>query len=196
MSRKRPCQSEERHDLADHINTLGVEMLPCSNCEKKDRTCVVSDGSGRCGECVRRGVKCDVEGIPASEWRTLDREEHRIETAEMVAEESLRRAQQQMTEAVNRLSRLRQQKKLLKTRGRDLLARGLKSLDELEALEEKEKEERETKEKEEAQARRELATTSAAVPLFSPEELLAFEHPSFWALVDSESGIPPTSQGS
>ena len=48
-----------------------------------------------------------------------------------------------MQEAAGRLDRLARQRKFLKKRGAEMLRRGLKSMDELEALEEREAMERE-----------------------------------------------------
>jgi hypothetical protein len=44
-----------------------------------------------------------------------------------------------MAEAAARLARLRKQRKFLKSRARDMLRRGLKSLDELDKAEERER---------------------------------------------------------
>ena len=69
-------------------------------------------------------------------------EKRRIEKEEELAEEELLELQRQMSvlhQSVNerfaRLARLRQQKRLVKTKGVDMIRRGLKSLDELEEVE-------------------------------------------------------------
>jgi hypothetical protein len=186
---------KKRSRLADYIDREGVEMFPCSNCMKHKRPCVCSDTSSskRCGECVRRGIKCDVEGIPVSDWDTLDREEYRLETAEMVAEESLRKAQEQMNLALNRLARLKKQKRFLRERGKDMLTRGLKTLDELDEAEEKEKQEKE-------KAAAEAARLSSVVP--GPEtvseDLFAFlADPSLsWVPLETTDETPQVSRGS
>jgi hypothetical protein len=132
---------KERGALASRIDRTGFEMFPCSGCDKRNVKCVVSDkeNSGRCSECVLRGVKCDVEGIPVGEWRALEMEEDRLEkeseAASRLLAENLRLAQENSA----RLARLEKQKKFLKSKGKDMLRRGLKTLDELEEAEEKER---------------------------------------------------------
>jgi hypothetical protein len=65
---------KESEALASRIERTGFEMFLCSRCEKRNLKCVVFDkeNSGRCSECVLRRVKCDVKGIPVSEWRSLE----------------------------------------------------------------------------------------------------------------------------
>src|SRR5689334_6542842 len=78
--------------LGDHIDREGVEMFPCLNCEKHNRSCVLLKGlkTKCCRECVCRGVKCDVEGIPVSDWDSLDHEEARLKRErDLVAAEVL-----------------------------------------------------------------------------------------------------------
>jgi hypothetical protein len=60
---------QEQVALAARILETGFEMFPCSNCERNRRHCVASseEGSVRCSECARRGVRCDVEGIPVGD---------------------------------------------------------------------------------------------------------------------------------
>jgi hypothetical protein len=84
MPAVRSQPSKDRKDrgaLASRIERTGFEMFPCSGCEKRNLKCIVSDkeNSGRCSECVLRGVSCDVEGIPVGEWQSLEREEDRLE---------------------------------------------------------------------------------------------------------------------
>ena len=133
-------KKREQCALGNRIARFGVEMMPCSFCAKNKKTCLVaSSESKRCSECARLGRRCDVEGIPIRDWDTLEQEESRLDSAEMMAEDALRRAQQQAAEALNRLSRLRKQKQFVRRRAAEMLRRGLKTMDELEAAEDKEK---------------------------------------------------------
>lgn len=119
-------QRKERLSLSVHIAKCGIEMSPCSFCERNDKKCiVVGEGSTRCSECARSGKKCDVEGIPVDDWESLEREEQRIENEREVT--------------LARLLRLDKQQQFLKRRGREMLKRGLKTLDELDAEEERER---------------------------------------------------------
>lgn len=72
-------------------------------------------------------------------------ESKRLDQAEVEAEELFRerraallKAQQDLDEALGRLDRLRRQKRLVVTRGADMVRRGLESLDDLEAAEQRE----------------------------------------------------------
>jgi hypothetical protein len=136
MPPERSRKLRERIELARNIESHGIEMSPCSYCERNGRKCVVAENSSRCSECARRGHKCDVEGIPAGDWSSLEREEERLDTEE-------EKAAAQMAEAAARLARLRKQRKFLKSRARDMLRRGLKTLDELDEAEEREQREKE-----------------------------------------------------
>ena len=135
-------KKRDQFALGKFIARTGIEMFPCSFCERNGKQCIVAPSSTsrlRCSECARIGKKCDVEGIPVGDWDAVEREESRLESAEMVAADSLCRAQDQMNEALGRLERLRKQKQFLRKRAADMLRRGLKTLDELEDVEEKER---------------------------------------------------------
>jgi hypothetical protein len=119
---------KERHDLADRIVRYGIIMVSCSNCVRRNQTCISSPDSQRCAACVRRGAKCDQNGPSLSDWKAVDKEEERLEREE---EETAQR----IAEGVAKLARLRRQKKFLKRRAGEMLRRGLKSLDELDAAE-------------------------------------------------------------
>ncbi len=62
-------------------------------------------------------------------------EHRRLEREEEVAEEELLAAQRLTSERTARLVRLRKQKRLLREKGKVMVERGLKDLDELEAAE-------------------------------------------------------------
>src|SRR5690554_6358416 len=132
MSSSRHIKIKERHLLADRIERNGIGMPPCSNCLRSERSCIVAPGHRRCNECTRRNSKCDGCAPTPVEWEKLRKEEERLE-----AEEEAAAAQEQ--EAFARRMRLRKQQKALKTRGAEMLRRGLQSLDELEAAEELER---------------------------------------------------------
>jgi hypothetical protein len=59
----------ERKALAMRILYTSFEMFLCSNCEKNNTKCVVSnkENSGRCSKCVLCKVKCDVKGVLVNE---------------------------------------------------------------------------------------------------------------------------------
>ena len=130
---------KESEALASRIKRTGFEMFPCSGYEKRNLKCVVSnkENSGRCSECVLQGASCDVEGIPVREQRALELEtdclERESEAASWLLQEGLRIAQENSAY----LACLEKQKKFLRSKGKDMVCRGLKTLDELEEVKEK-----------------------------------------------------------
>ena len=85
-----------------------------------------------------------------------------------------------------RLARLEKQQEFLRKRGREMLKRGLQTLDELDAMEEKEQQEA-------AKKHDEPVATSAALPEFDPFGGLS---PSFWETWGGDVGTPLTTLGS
>jgi hypothetical protein len=172
---------KERVELALRIEQSGFEMPACSYCERNNRSCIVaSNDSGRCSECVRRGARCDVEGPSSGDFQSLLREEERLS--------------RERKETLAKLLRLDRQQEFLRTKGREMLRRGLKTMDELDEAEEKEKQERE---KENA-AR--AAETTAAPEQADPFADLGLEYPllppEVWAGWDFAGENPQPSQGS
>ena len=123
---------KEREELHKRIEHHGIEMSPCSYCLKHNKKCIVSDSSTRCGECARFGKKCDVAGPSAAEWQALEREEKRLQTEKEEAFASL-------AASMAKLQRVEKTQRLLKTRAGEMLRRGLKTMDELDAAEEAER---------------------------------------------------------
>lgn len=68
----------------------------------------------------------------------INTESERLEREEEKAEEQMMAAQVALNEALNRLARLRRQKRALKSKGEEMVRRGLQSLDELEEAEQNE----------------------------------------------------------
>ncbi|TVY12487.1 hypothetical protein LARI1_G009615 [Lachnellula arida] len=165
-------------------------MASCSYCEKHLRKCIVSkENSSRCGECTRRGQKCDVRGPSSFDIASLLREQDRLD--------------QEEEEATSKLLRLQKQKKFLRVRASEMIRRGLKTLDELDAVEESEQKECGAKQQLEREA---LASSSALVGgssdfFLDPADpalaaALSAYDPSdpYWQGVGP--GTPQTSQGS
>ena len=158
MPPERSKKLKERADLARRIESTGIEMSPCSFCERNGHKCVVAEKSSRCAECARRGRRCDVAGPSSGEWAAVEKEEARLasarDTAFAAAMENLARVQ-----------RLEKQQSLLKRRAAEMLRRGLQSLDELDAAEEAERQENVRQEREETERReREAQAATSAVP--------------------------------
>jgi hypothetical protein len=132
---------KEREALASRIERTGFEMFPCSSCEKGNTKCIVLDkeNSSRCSECVLRGAKCDAKGILVGEWRSLELETDCLEREMESAFAVLRSAQQTALESAARIERLKKQERFLKSKGKDMVRRRLKTMDKLNEVKEKEK---------------------------------------------------------
>jgi hypothetical protein len=144
---------QERNDLVRRIKSRGYElpkMDSCSNCVRRNITCWASASDSRkCAGCVKRKLKCDCMGPEHPDWVKLEKEEERLDREE--------------EETLAKLIRLRKQKRLIRTRGKDMLRRGLKTLDELDAAEEADRVAAE-------KAERTLEAESSDPPVTSSEE--------------------------
>ena len=125
-------------------------MPPCDRCVKENLKCVQSLHSRSCSACKRINARCSAVPPTPGEWARLERDEARIDRelqdtrdrqASLVQEfssDQARLAQSFTTElqkTLARQQRLEKQRASLKTKGGEMLRRGLNSLDELEAIE-------------------------------------------------------------
>ncbi|KFY29404.1 hypothetical protein V491_00047 [Pseudogymnoascus sp. VKM F-3775] len=128
-------------------------------------------------ECVRSNAYCDTGGPSASDWDKLEYEERRLQAEE--------------EEAMAKILRLRKQQQLFCSRAKDMLHRGLKTMDELDEAEEKECKEAEA-----------LANPPQSPSLTSPGhttseyDLFSALSPGFFDCWGIDSGTPPTTLGS
>lgn len=125
---------KQRLLLSDLIKDYGDSpKMPCSNCVRYNRQCVVlGDRSQRCGECVRRGTRCDALQASVNDLQSLRLEEERLKLERDAAFES----------AMANLARVRElerRQQELRSRGMEMARRGLKSLDDLDAAEQAER---------------------------------------------------------
>ena len=178
MSSSKHTKIKERQILALNIEALGFQMPSCSTCERSGRKCIVADErSSRCSECVRQGKACDVSGPSMSDWAALDRQEEKLD--------------QEEEEAHAKIIRIKKQKKLLRARRKEMVRRGLRTLDELDAAE---RAELERKEKEEA----ERLAQAQATPLPTSDEVppdAVFLSDSFWEELGFAGGTLQPSGG-
>jgi len=190
MSPDRSRKTKEREDLYTRILKNGFEMDSCSNCVRRNRTCISSTDSRKCAECVRRKLSCDQMGPSHPDWVKLEREEERLDREE--------------EETLVKLMRLRKQKKMLRSRGKEMLRRGLKTLDELDAAEEEEREENERGEQRREAEALPIPDTDVSSDPFSDLSLdpalaaaLSDFDPAnpFWASLGVGGGTPQASQG-
>lgn len=194
MSSVTLLKKSERLKLARKIESLGLEMSPCSRCKKQNRKCVVDpEQSTRCAECIRQKCSCDAlqddweRNVPRmSDWDAIEKQKALLE--------------EQEEEAMAKILRLRKQKKFLVRREAEMSRRGLKFLDELDAAEEKERVEKEALEAAASSAAPADASAATVDPPFDPvlAAALAAYDPSdpYWATLGFDGGTLPTSQGS
>ena len=137
---RRSPKTEQRIALAALIDRIGFEAMPCSSCSRHGWKCIMAEGRPRCKECVRRGRSCDGSGVSVVAINRMVAELDRLQRDEEAAADAVEEAQRKASEAVARLSRIRKQRALLRTRGAEMVNRGLNSLDELEAADREESE--------------------------------------------------------
>jgi dynactin complex subunit len=150
-------------------------MFPCTNCEGSLWSCYVagSSKSARCNECVKRGQKCDVRNLPLCDWAAIEREEKRVS-------EELAQTTAELHKTLARQSRLMKQQQFVWTRAKEMLQRGLSSLDELDDAERAEQEKEQERAKDCARSNEQdpvlesLFGDSTDVPALSPTRWAQF----------------------
>ena len=149
-------------------------MSPCTRCKERGLRCLTSPMSKRCNECVRSNSRgCNVSAPSENEWLSLQKEEERLRS-------ETRATRDTVATALARLNRLEQQQDLLKTRGAEMLRRGLKTLDELDAAEARERE-----------AAADPVPPSSASEVLVNNDLISALSPLFWQQWDVAGGNPP-----
>ncbi|KAK4216409.1 hypothetical protein QBC37DRAFT_416702 [Rhypophila decipiens] len=64
--------------LAAFVSFAGFESsMPCTNCFRNGRSCIISSGSSHCGECIGRKVHCDGNNFAPSLMRSIEEEKLR-----------------------------------------------------------------------------------------------------------------------
>jgi hypothetical protein len=146
-------KSQQRKELAAAILSFGsFADMPCTWCFRSGKTCLMSEDSSRCAECVRRGRSCDgmfdvssckcfFPVLPRyfSNSSTVARANAAHDKVAKEAEEAegaVLLLQEQMNQAFARLSRLREQKKFLHEKRMEMFRRGMQELDEEDGIEE------------------------------------------------------------
>lgn len=190
-------KKKEQLALAVEIEDTGHEMIPCSHCIAEHRKCVLAtEKASRCSECVRSKIACDAvtplaeswdSEVPrVSAWQSIDRQMEQLDDEEEIAAQTAISVMAKHQEAMAKISRLRKQKAFLKERRKEMLRRGLRYLDELDAAERREAEEKA------AQEASSLTMVANAMPEFDPSLM---NDPQFWEGMDSVYGIPEASAG-
>ena len=107
-------------------------VRPCSRCRQSSSECRLLMGSSKCGNCTRRGLKCDVRDVSTEDFAKVDKEAARLdaEVERMEEEEELLRA---------RLKRFKRLRKALHEKELEMVRRGLDNIEELERIEDEER---------------------------------------------------------
>ena len=114
-------------------------MLPYSFYKKNRKKYIVLFTSiPYCLEYIYFRKKYNIKGIPIGNQKAVEQKEFRLDTAEILAEDSFCKAQSALNEAINRLAYLQQQKKFLQKHASNILCCSLKTIDKLDTVEEKE----------------------------------------------------------
>ncbi|KAK0101600.1 hypothetical protein ONS95_008629 [Cadophora gregata] len=188
---------KQRIALAETINSYGSPSMPCSNCIRYHRNCVVlNEKSQRCGECVRRGVKCDALQVSIDDLQSLRMEEDRLKFERDMAFEAA-------MAGLARVRELEQRQAELRERGREMLRRGLRTLDELDEAEAKERVEKaEAREAAEREKQASAARPPTPPPAGDSSEFHLVDEPlpdfgnSFWEDLGFVDGNFAATQGS
>ena len=74
-------KTQYRVNLYSRVESLGVEMAPCSRYEQRSFTCLVARDSSRYSRCIkaRGSVKYDVYSLSEESWRSLERAEKKLD---------------------------------------------------------------------------------------------------------------------
>ena len=125
-------QSVNRLSLSKRINQLGKMVQPCSRCAQSKLECRLLLGSKKCGNCTRRGLKCNARDVSDSDFAKLDREASRLDS-------EIRRSREDMESAMARWKRFERLREALKEKEMEMVRRGLDNIEELERIEEEER---------------------------------------------------------
>ena len=133
--------SINREKLSLEILVSGIEMAPCTNCRnaksKRDGTrskCIVGPRSGKCSECVRKGVRCDVT-VSRAEWERIRDGRDKLRRELERAEEREVELMGQLFEHRARTLRLRKQLRQAENRTDKAVAEELEGIEEAERVE-------------------------------------------------------------
>ncbi|BCR89217.1 uncharacterized protein ACHE_50415A [Aspergillus chevalieri] len=185
---KTKSSSVRKNELLRKISDNGFAMVfSCTRCARLGKTCVKSDDSDRCSECVKEGgrSRC-VEMKPSysdAEWRRLVRAQHSIKDEE----EAL----------LAKLLRLRKQERLLRERANEFISHEFQAIEELEELEREENRTHEEQGKFQKQGEDVECDAQLASVSNDPSLTQMMNSPSFWENFDSAvaGGIPSPTGG-
>ncbi|KAI1085949.1 hypothetical protein F5B19DRAFT_480920 [Rostrohypoxylon terebratum] len=159
-SRRSEKNVENKRALFCLVTRNGSSQMPCSYCQDRGFSCVASEDSDRCSECIRVGrPHCDVYGLSRAGVADIANKFHSLEDELIEAEEAEAQARKAEELAAGRVRRLRKQRRFWAEKLKRMINRGLDSIEELDRVE-----------REEERAREEAAgpsNVSGASPSFS-----------------------------
>ena len=82
-------------------------------------------GSSKCGNCIRRGLRCDVRDVEADDFIRINREAARLE-------DKIEKMERIRRDNDARLERFRRLRKALYERELEMVRRGIENIEELE----------------------------------------------------------------
>jgi hypothetical protein len=179
--------SSRKDNLIARIEDSGVILLfPCVRCDRLNKTCIKSEISKRCNECVRSGrCRCCFPEMSSDfAWKKLVAAQRQLDEEEEAA--------------LAKILRLRKQRRLLQKRAGEFLQKDIKDVEELERLDEQEQklrdeQDRLAKEREDAVKAAQLAATSESDATLTQ----LMNDPSLWPIFDLPGdGIAQPSGGS
>jgi hypothetical protein len=109
-------------------------MGPCTHCHQRGYKCRFTSNSSKCGECICSNISCDVFVPSVLNLAWVKREEEHLASKKMAAQMLVAETAQQYINAHAHLKRLEMEQELLQLRGDEMVRRGLRTINELEAV--------------------------------------------------------------
>ncbi|KAF1982155.1 hypothetical protein K402DRAFT_397896 [Aulographum hederae CBS 113979] len=122
------------HASRSNQHTRRRELYPCSGCKTRSLKCKVDVRSGRCGECVRRGRKCDLV-VTSGEFRKSAQHRNRLRKDLKASLDNEERLFQELEKERAKTRRLQTQLEFAEKREGDAIEREFASIEEQEEME-------------------------------------------------------------
>lgn len=124
-----------RNHLADRVRKRDHRMpSPCGACRRASKKCLVDALSGYCARCLEKHLKCDLV-VTEADWGRLDQACEKVEKELKDTVAQVFAAEESCPVLLSKQLRLLEQLELLDRREKEMFARELSSIKELEKLE-------------------------------------------------------------
>ncbi|KAF1987085.1 hypothetical protein K402DRAFT_299595, partial [Aulographum hederae CBS 113979] len=107
---------------------------PCSGCKTRDLECKIDVRSGRCGECVRHGRKCNLV-VTSGEFKQLAQHRNKLRKDLKTSLDKEERLFQELEKERAKTRRLQAQLEFVEKREGDAIEREFASIEEQDELE-------------------------------------------------------------